>query len=113
MNQHYSQGLMVGLGVTFIIVPSIFVALRIWAKRLKSTSLRLDDYLCLGALAIGITCSALQLYGEFGGSFACFPKRVLTTFQQLPLTVGWAAIKRLMPMAIPSSMILGSLCMRE
>lgn len=63
MQQSYSQGLMIGLAITFLIVPTTFVGLRIWAKKLKNSSLRLDDYLCLGALSIAVTCSALQLYG--------------------------------------------------
>lgn len=64
MQQVYSQGLMIGLGVAFIILPSFFVGLRLWARYLKGRSLQLDDYLCLGALSVGIVCSALQLYGK-------------------------------------------------
>lgn len=56
---------MIGLAIAFIIIPSIFVALRIWAKTLRGSALRLDDYLCLGALSVAIVCSVLQLYGEF------------------------------------------------
>ncbi|KAK8105265.1 hypothetical protein PG999_008624 [Apiospora kogelbergensis] len=51
MEQKYSKELMIGLAVGFIVVPSFFVALRIWARLLKFRSLRADDYLCLAALA--------------------------------------------------------------
>ena len=48
--QDYSQGLMIGLGVAFMIVPIIFIALRIWAKAFGRRRLALDDWLCIGAL---------------------------------------------------------------
>ncbi|KID93766.1 MFS transporter, FHS family, L-fucose permease, partial [Metarhizium majus ARSEF 297] len=67
MQQVYSQGLMIGLGVAFIILPSIFVGLRLRARHLKIRALQLDDYLCLGALCIGIVCSALQLHAAISG----------------------------------------------
>ncbi|RYC59722.1 hypothetical protein CHU98_g6475 [Xylaria longipes] len=68
MQQSYSKNLVIGLAVAFIIIPSIFVALRIWARFLKGRALGLDDYLCAGALAVGIVCSSLQLYvdGQLG-----------------------------------------------
>lgn len=58
---------MIGLGFTFIIVPSLLVALRLWARVLGGRGLQVDDYLCMGALSIGITCSSLQLYAAFDG----------------------------------------------
>ncbi|KAK0621570.1 hypothetical protein B0T17DRAFT_559813 [Bombardia bombarda] len=67
MEQNYSQRLMIDLAVAFIVVPSFFVGLRIWARFLKGKSLAVDDYLCMGALVIGITCSALQLYAAIDG----------------------------------------------
>ncbi|KID82699.1 MFS transporter, FHS family, L-fucose permease [Metarhizium guizhouense ARSEF 977] len=67
MQQVYSPGLMIGLGVAFIILPSIFVGLRLRARHLKIRALQLDDYLCLGALCIGIVCSALQLHAAISG----------------------------------------------
>ncbi|KAI1465029.1 uncharacterized protein F4812DRAFT_439290 [Daldinia caldariorum] len=63
----YTKELLMGLAIAFIIVPSIFVGLRMWARKLKCTALRLDDYLCLGALAFGIVCSALQVYAASNG----------------------------------------------
>ncbi|KAH8203669.1 hypothetical protein TruAng_002199 [Truncatella angustata] len=63
----YSKELMIGLAVGFIIIPSIFVALRILAKWSKGNRLRLDDWLCFGSLAVGITCSVLQLYAAIDG----------------------------------------------
>ncbi|KAI1198159.1 hypothetical protein F5X97DRAFT_342852 [Nemania serpens] len=67
MQQSYSKDLLIGLAAAFIIIPSIFVALRIWARFIKGKALGLDDYLCVGALAFGITCSALQLYAAISG----------------------------------------------
>ncbi|KAI1151046.1 hypothetical protein F4825DRAFT_477484 [Nemania diffusa] len=67
MQQSYSKDLIIGLAVTFMIVPSIFVALRIWARFLKGKPLGLDDYLCAGALVFGIVCSSLQLYAAVDG----------------------------------------------
>ncbi|KAI0478413.1 choline dehydrogenase [Xylariaceae sp. FL0804] len=64
MDQSYSKGLMIGLTITFIIVPSIFVGLRLLARSIKQQALRLDDFLCMGALAIGIVGSSLQLYAS-------------------------------------------------
>ncbi|ETS75001.1 hypothetical protein PFICI_13485 [Pestalotiopsis fici W106-1] len=67
MQQSYSKDLMIGLAIAFIIIPSIFVGLRIWARRINRRQLHPDDYLCVGALVIGIVCSALQLYAAIDG----------------------------------------------
>ncbi|KAI2619893.1 hypothetical protein GGR54DRAFT_630457 [Hypoxylon sp. NC1633] len=67
MQQSYSKELMIGLAIAFIIVPSIFVGLRIWARLLKFKALQFNDYLCLGALVVGFVCSALQLYAAIDG----------------------------------------------
>jgi hypothetical protein len=50
LKQDYSRGMMIGLGVVFMIIPTVFVSLRIWAKHLGSRKLGLDDYLCVLAL---------------------------------------------------------------
>jgi hypothetical protein len=50
MQQNYSQGLMIGLGVVFMIIPSFFVGLRIWAKRIGKGRLSWDDYTSISAL---------------------------------------------------------------
>jgi hypothetical protein len=50
MQQNYSQGLMIGLGVVFMIIPSFFVGLRIWAKRIGKGRLSWDDYTSTSAL---------------------------------------------------------------
>lgn len=49
ISQDYTQGLMIGLGVAFIVVPGIFIGLRLWAKRLGCKALGLDDYLAVAA----------------------------------------------------------------
>lgn len=50
LSDHYSQSQMVGIGVFFIILPFLAVALRIWAKLLGPRGIALDDYLIFSAL---------------------------------------------------------------
>jgi hypothetical protein len=42
----YSKGQMIALGITFLILPCIFVGLRFWAKWLQRRALQWDD-LCI------------------------------------------------------------------
>lgn len=42
---YYTQSQMIGLGVFFIILPIVAVALRIWAKLLNSRGFATDDIL--------------------------------------------------------------------
>ncbi|CAJ2508467.1 Uu.00g134930.m01.CDS01 [Anthostomella pinea] len=60
----YSKELMIGLAVGAIVLPTVFFALRLWARRLRRTRLSVDDWLCFGGLLVGYTCCSLQLYGE-------------------------------------------------
>ncbi|EMD60130.1 hypothetical protein COCSADRAFT_164265 [Bipolaris sorokiniana ND90Pr] len=60
MNHNYSKDLMIGLAIAFAILPTFFVSLRIWAKRI-SKRIGWDDFLTLGALAVCLTCCFLQL----------------------------------------------------
>ena len=46
----YSQGQMIALGVVFLVLPTIAVGLRIWAKTISRKGLASDDYLILLAL---------------------------------------------------------------
>ncbi|KAJ5245939.1 hypothetical protein N7468_000922 [Penicillium chermesinum] len=41
----FSKSEMIALGFVFLILPCIFVALRIWAKLISRHSLQADDYL--------------------------------------------------------------------
>ncbi|CAI6312475.1 unnamed protein product [Periconia digitata] len=68
MNQDYSQGLMIGLGVVFMIIPVAFVCFRVWAKFLGARRLGWEDYLCFAALAVALTCSILQVVAAVHGS---------------------------------------------
>ncbi|GLA74323.1 hypothetical protein AtubIFM55763_005562 [Aspergillus tubingensis] len=47
---NYSKQEMIGLGITFLFLPCIFVGFRIWAKWLSRRSLQADDYLIFGGL---------------------------------------------------------------
>lgn len=47
---HYSKQEMIGLGITFLFLPCIFVGFRIWAKWLSRRSLQADDYLIFRGL---------------------------------------------------------------
>ncbi|KAF2714944.1 hypothetical protein K504DRAFT_421238 [Pleomassaria siparia CBS 279.74] len=66
MKYNYNKSSMIGLAVAFMVLPSIFVGLRIWAKLLRQR-LAWDDYLTIAALVISITCSSLQLAAAFHG----------------------------------------------
>lgn len=46
----YSKEQMIALGITFLILPCIFVALRFWAKWLSRKALQWDDLFILLAL---------------------------------------------------------------
>ena len=43
---------MIGIGISFLILPVFAVGFRIWAKLLCRKGIRLDDYLIMGALVI-------------------------------------------------------------
>ncbi|BCS02755.1 uncharacterized protein AKAW2_61019A [Aspergillus luchuensis] len=64
---HYSKQEMIGLGITFLFLPCIFVGFRIWAKWLSRRSLQADDYLIFRGLALSIGCSITQLVGSIDG----------------------------------------------
>lgn len=49
MNHNYTKGMMVGLAIGFMILPLVFVGLRLWAKRLAKR-IGWDDYLTIAAL---------------------------------------------------------------
>ncbi|KAH8426642.1 uncharacterized protein LDX57_004375 [Aspergillus melleus] len=63
----YSKEQMIALGITFLILPCIFVALRFWAKWLSRKKLQWDDLFILIALAFSIACSITQLIGAIDG----------------------------------------------
>lgn len=46
----YSQGQMVALGFIFMILPLIFVGLRVWARRISGMGMSWDDYTIFAAL---------------------------------------------------------------
>ena len=52
----YSKEQMIALGITFLILPCIFVALRFWAKWLSRKKLQWDDLFILIALVSGLAC---------------------------------------------------------
>lgn len=68
--QNFTKDQMVGLGVAFIIVPTVFVSLRFWAKSLAHRGTTKDDYLLVLALLFAIACNITQLVaaeqGELG-----------------------------------------------
>ncbi|KAF2653493.1 hypothetical protein K491DRAFT_513989 [Lophiostoma macrostomum CBS 122681] len=67
MIQNYTKGLMIGLAVTFMILPCIFIGLRLWAKFLSAKRVGWDDYLAIAALIMSITCCVLQLVTALHG----------------------------------------------
>lgn len=57
MNHDYTKGQMIGLAVGFMIIPTVFYGLRVWAKLLVKR-FAWDDYLTGGALVsvMGLMC---------------------------------------------------------
>ncbi|KAH6695753.1 hypothetical protein F5X68DRAFT_272976 [Plectosphaerella plurivora] len=62
----YSKDQMVGLAVGFMILPTVFYGLRIWARVLINR-VTLDDYLAGAALIFTIACCSLQLSAAYLG----------------------------------------------
>ena len=60
MSYTYSQEQMVGLGVAFLILPTIAVGLRVWAKKLGPKGLAWDDYLTAAVLVSATSASRQQ-----------------------------------------------------
>ena len=52
MTAPYSKGEMIALAILCFVIPIIFAALRVWAKRLGTKKLGMDDYL----LFVGLVC---------------------------------------------------------
>lgn len=52
MNHNYTKSMMIGLAIAFMILPLVFVLLRLWAKRLAKR-IGWDDYLTIAALVSG------------------------------------------------------------
>lgn len=52
MNHNYTKSMMISLAIAFMILPLVFVILRLWAKRL-SKRIGWDDYLTIAALVSG------------------------------------------------------------
>ena len=50
MTDSYSRQQMINIGIAFLVLPIVFVGLRIWAKTLNRKRLAWDDYLIVIAL---------------------------------------------------------------
>lgn len=48
---NYSQRQMIGIGISFLILPTVAVGVRLWAKRLGRKGISVDDYLIVISLA--------------------------------------------------------------
>ncbi|KAI8960490.1 hypothetical protein F5Y11DRAFT_367390 [Daldinia sp. FL1419] len=64
---NYSQAQMIGLGIAFMILPIIAVALRLWAKSLGQNGIKLDDYLVIIAMVFAIGCASIELVAAMDG----------------------------------------------
>ncbi|KAL1966804.1 hypothetical protein VTN77DRAFT_3769 [Rasamsonia byssochlamydoides] len=67
MLQSYSQSQMIGIGIAFMILPIVFVGLRVWAKAIGRRKLSLDDYLIFVSLAFAVGCAIVQLIAAVDG----------------------------------------------
>ncbi|KAI1091711.1 hypothetical protein F5B19DRAFT_457258 [Rostrohypoxylon terebratum] len=63
---NYSQSQMIGLGVAFLILPIVCVALRLWAKALGK-GIKLDDWLVVAGAAVSVGCCVVQLVAAIDG----------------------------------------------
>ncbi|KAL4865667.1 hypothetical protein BDV12DRAFT_188046 [Aspergillus spectabilis] len=63
----YSKGQMIALGITFLILPCIFVGLRFWAKWLQRRALQWDDLCIFLGLTFSVACCITQLIGAING----------------------------------------------
>lgn len=59
MNHEYTKGQMIGLAIVFMIIPTVFYGLRLWAKLLVKR-FAWDDYLT-GAALVSIVEPSLPL----------------------------------------------------
>jgi hypothetical protein len=59
MNHNYTKEMMISLAVAFMILPVVFIGLRIWAKVI-SKRLAWDDYLAIAALVSRYWISSLN-----------------------------------------------------
>ncbi|KAK0386875.1 hypothetical protein NLU13_5188 [Sarocladium strictum] len=62
----YSKEQMIGLAISFMVLPIFFYGLRVWARTMINR-VTLDDYLAGGALIFTIACCSLQLAAAFHG----------------------------------------------
>ncbi|KAJ5257194.1 hypothetical protein N7478_013298 [Penicillium angulare] len=73
----YSKGEMIALGFVFVVLATVFVALRIWARRLRHASLGADDYAIFAGWAFTIAVCAVHLeasiHGQLGQHQATYP----------------------------------------
>lgn len=60
MNHDYTKGQMIGLAVGFMIIPTVFYSLRVWAKLLVKR-FAWDDYLT-GAALVSVSKLITPLY---------------------------------------------------
>lgn len=53
-----------GMAITFIVVDSIAVALRIWSRKRQGLELKLDDWFIFPALVLTIGAAAAMIHGK-------------------------------------------------
>ncbi|KAG4030748.1 hypothetical protein MFRU_011g02030 [Monilinia fructicola] len=68
MADDYSKTQMIGLGLGFLVLPIVAVALRLWAKYIGRRSFQADDYIILVALVFAIACCSIQLAASYRGN---------------------------------------------
>ncbi|KAJ5523591.1 hypothetical protein N7513_013135 [Penicillium frequentans] len=73
----YTQGEMIALGFIFVVLPTIFVGLRIWARFIRRAGLGADDYTILVGWAFTLSVCTVHLiaaiHGELGQHQAIYP----------------------------------------
>ena len=61
----YTKTALIGTGVAFAILPTIFVALRFYARLISRTGYGVDDWILVPALIITIATGVGQIIGQW------------------------------------------------
>lgn len=63
--QPYSQSVLIGTSVLFVIIPIVAVALRFYSRSLVAAHLGIDDWITIPSMVICIGLAVNQLVGEW------------------------------------------------
>ena len=85
--QPYTQSVLVGTSVLFIILPIVAVALRFYSRALVQAQLGIDDWITIPSMIICIGLAINQIIGEFGPMPYKRPSALTISQQLQPMAV--------------------------